>query len=161
MLFSSAKFYQGNTWQYWRLNVLTNNGSQYLGVGYSNTTSPGFILTSAPGGSTLLTSNMAYSQSSLYNSSDTFAYCCTSSSSSAVWLTDGTAGPWWAQVNCLTPMAFQEMRFCSQNDATGPSRAPNTFNISVSSDGVHFRVLKQWSGVNNWAQNQYKTFSLT
>ena len=146
-----------DTWRYWRIYVTANNGDTYCVVGYTSG-QYGFILAATAGGATVLTSSMAYTSETAVYPGDTFASVCTSLL--GTWLSNGQAGPWSAHVDLGTAMTLVECRMYAENASVGPARAPNTFQIQGSSDGVNWTVVKSFSGINNWVAGQSLSFSL-
>ena len=152
-----ASAVSSNTWRYWRIYVTANNGYTYCGVGYTSG-QYGFILAATAGGATVLTSLMAYTSETDVYGGFTFANVCTAFNGS--WLSNGQAGPWSAHVDLGTAMTLVECRMYTENTSVWPARAPNTFQIQGSSDGVNWSVVKSFSGINNWVAGQSLSFSL-
>lgn len=146
-----------NTWRYWRIYVTANNGDTYCGVGYTSG-QYGFILAATAGGATVLTYSMVYTSETAVYGADTFYFACTQLN--GTWLSNGQAGPWSAYVDLGTAMTLVECRMYAENASVGPARAPNTFQIQGSSDGVNWSVVKSFSGINTWVQGQSLSFSL-
>jgi len=157
----------GTAWRYWRIFIYQNNGDPTytvigLGTGNGVDTPPGMIWATQPGGDTIATSSMAYNQSSMYNSSDTFEDAClgTPIGGNAVWISNTPINS-WGSVDFLSPVILQEIRIaCQPNGTTGYNQAPKDFAIQVSSDNVNWQTMKKFYGVTQWIPGNFMTFSL-
>lgn len=139
---------------YWRLHATASNSGTTLRLMIAE-----LEFRAAPGGSTQATGGVAIASSTFgsgFAPSSAFDGVLTTS-----WLcANGAALPQWLGYQFASSVGVQQVRVTAADTPDRATRAPTSFTIDSSSDGVSWTTVAAISGLAPWAAGESRLFDV-